>query len=101
MCQDDIVKEFISVNIYNDEWFYSKENFDELLDWISSILIFICAKELWIDTINNNKDYEFEDKIILKIKRIFKIINTVKDLSLKSEYKLEILKQKLSKYLPV
>jgi glycosidase len=40
MLDDNKVKEFIGTNQYQDVWYYSKENFEELVDWLFSLGLF-------------------------------------------------------------
>jgi glycosidase len=82
---DNDVKLFIGVNEYDGKTFYSKENFEELLNWI---ITFYCLE------IMKNENYNSE--IIMKmIDQSFGEYIKIMEFSNRSEYKYEQLKEKL------
>lgn len=90
MLDDKNVKEFIGTNIYLDVWYYSKENFEELVDWLFSLGLFNFMAE-------SNAD-NAEESIIKK--SLTQAVNTsvrLKELSEKSGYEFEKLRNLITK----
>jgi hypothetical protein len=86
MLDDARVKEFIGVNEYQDVWYYSKENFEELVDWLFSLGLFSFMTE----SIADNS----EESLIKR--SLTQAVNTsvrLKEISEKSGYQFEKLKQ--------
>ncbi|NJD22982.1 MAG: alpha-amylase [Melioribacter sp.] len=84
---DDAVKTYLGVNQFENVWYYSKENFEEILKWIFTFYGLETMKdESYVsDTITKLFD--------LSYKKYFEIIEASK----KSEYKLELFKEKVNK----
>ena len=87
LLEDEAVRIYLGVNQFENVWYYSKENFEELLNWIFTFYgLEIMQNESYdSDTITKLFDQSF--------KKYFEIIEASK----KSEYKLEQFKEKLSK----
>ncbi|NOX19387.1 MAG: alpha-amylase [Chlorobi bacterium] len=39
LLNDEFVKLYLGVNLYNDVWYFSKENYEDLVDWIITLLM--------------------------------------------------------------
>ncbi|MGE5403087.1 MAG: alpha-amylase family glycosyl hydrolase [Ignavibacteriales bacterium] len=78
---DEEIKMFIGVNNYGGEWYYSKENLEELNDWRLTLKImnYLCGNSV------DEALFEF-------IKEAYNRNRQLKDISDHSEYKLNILK---------
>jgi glycosidase len=76
------VKKFIGVNEFDGEIFYSKENFELLLDWLFTLSL---LKQKNIDVTNLG--------YMIKLK--FNVYQSIKEISDKSEYKFEKFKDML------
>jgi len=88
---DENVKLFIGVNEYQNIVYYSKENFEELLDWL--LTISILEKMILIileSNPENEEDYKkLHPEIVELINHSFKKYQMVKKLSDESGYRLE------------
>jgi glycosidase len=89
LLDDELVKMFLNVNEYEDVWYYSKENNEDLLEWMFTLsgIHLMYSKE----SENESQDYYEEkalqfNKLILRLKELL-------DISKRSEYKLEKLKE--------
>ena len=82
------VREFMGVNRYEDVWYYSKENFEELLDWFMTLAVasFIASEK--DKTINNKSLINF-------IKDTFHFNRMLKEMSVQSGYRFEVLKKSI------
>ena len=45
LLNDEFVKLFLGVNLYNDVWYFSKENYEDLVDWLATLLMIESAGE--------------------------------------------------------
>lgn len=90
MLSDEQVKLFIGVNEYEGAWYYSKENFEELLDWIFTLAVFSLFRE---ENSGDALPAEAIPKLILAADAIFRI----KEISEQSGYRFERLKEQLQK----
>jgi hypothetical protein len=59
---DDYVRLYLNVNYYEDVWYYSKEAFEELAEWILSISF---VKYLSHESLNNSQVKELITKLFL------------------------------------
>lgn len=82
---DDYVKTYLGVNFHEGIWYYSKENFEELIDWCSSI-----------ELISFNKSKLSSDEILIRTRNIFYMNQYLKEISIKSGYKLEEFEQMIN-----
>lgn len=83
MLEDKEVKEFLGTNLYEGIWYYSKENFEELVDWLFALSLFS-----WFEP-------ELKDakpNLIGKIERLIIVSLKLKELSEASGYQFEKLK---------
>jgi len=85
LLDDEAVRIYLGVNQFENVWYYSKENFEELLNWIFTFYGLELMK---------NDNYEI---ITRKFDQLFKKYFEIIEASKKSEYKLEQLKEKLTK----
>lgn len=85
LLDDSRVKEFIAVNLYQDIWYFSKENYEELIDWLFSLGLFQYLAEA---TKNHRDDLSLKTGII----RAINISLLLKEISEKSGYQFEQLK---------
>jgi hypothetical protein len=85
MLDDECVKNYLQVNLYNNIWYYSKENFDEMLKWIFTFEI-LDLMRLETDSIDN---------LFNLITAEFKKYTELFALSDKSEYKYKMIKDML------
>jgi len=84
LIDDESVRTFLCINRFEGVWYYSKENFENLLNWIL--------------TINGLEIMKNSDAVLIKklFEQSYKKYNEIMEASKKSEYKLEQLKEKLS-----
>ncbi|MCF8242070.1 MAG: hypothetical protein K9J16_11840 [Melioribacteraceae bacterium] len=82
--EDDYVKAFLGVNFYDGIWYFSKENFDELFNWLFTLSIVSLFY-------NKSKDADSS------VKKSFLIYNHIINQSHSSGYKWEELKDHLFK----
>lgn len=89
LLKDYEVRRFIGANLYEGIWYYSKENFEDLVDWLltADILSFI----------EKSEDKSSPAILYTYMKDAFHLNRFLKEASRKSEYQLE----KLIKYLTV
>ena len=82
LLSDPVVQEFLGVNQYNNVWYYSKEHFEELMQWFFTLGFFECylGQAGRPDPGTNNVDQVFE--------RYKKRFNRLNALSEKSGYRL-------------
>jgi glycosidase len=85
LLNDFEVRDFIGVNNYEGILYYSKENFEELLDWLMTLGITSFIANEKDKTINNNNLVNF-------IKVTFHLNRMIKEISRQSGYRLEVLK---------
>jgi glycosidase len=88
MLDDKNVKEFIGTNQYEDVWYYSKENFEEWVDWLFSLGLFSFMTKSIAD---------ISDESLIK-SRITQAVSTsvrLKEISEKSGYQFEKLNQNM------
>jgi glycosidase len=87
LLDNEAVKLYLGVNQFENIWYYSKENFEVLLNWIFTFYGLEIMK---------NENYNSE--IIMKMfDQSFGKYNEIMELSNRSAYKLEQLKEKVSK----
>ena len=99
---DDFIKAYLGVNYYEDIWYYSKENFEELNDWFFTIAIINYQKNV---TKLRLSDLTKKDTSIVKEKtknpmteifyKVGYIRYYIQTIAIKSEYKFELLKDLL------
>ncbi|MDP2424622.1 MAG: alpha-amylase family glycosyl hydrolase [Bacteroidales bacterium] len=85
---DPWVKNFIGTNQYEQVWYYSKENFEELVGWLFTASLFCYFKEDFFD----NNDPELAISVFLQSAKLALLL---KETSEKSGYKYEKLKQNI------
>ena len=82
---DDFVRTYLGVNFHKDIWYFSKENFEELFDWLATIAL----------TEIEFAKFEQSDKV-MQIKNILLINRYFKDAAKLAGYKLEELEQMIN-----
>jgi hypothetical protein len=91
LLNENIVREFISVNEFEDVVYFSKENFNELIEWLLTLSI--------LDLIYKSKTAQEEKlnkgELVISLKNLYKVFQDITDLSARSEYKLEDFKNYL------
>ncbi|MCX6151939.1 MAG: alpha-amylase family glycosyl hydrolase [Ignavibacteriales bacterium] len=90
LLNDFDVRDFLGVNKHEGIWYYSKENFEELLDWLLTLEAVSYIEKVKDKTVDNKELINF-------LKDIFHLNKTLKEISLQSGYKLEDLKDNISK----
>lgn len=90
MLDDAYVKEFIGVNLYQDVWYYSKENFEELVDWLFSLGLFSFIAESIAD---NAEESMIKAGLIQAVNTSVRL----KEISEKSGYQFEKLRNLIIK----
>ena len=79
------VRDFIGVNRYEEVWYFSKENFEELLDWLMTLAV--------TAFIANEKDKSLNNKNLTDfLKASFHLNRMLKEISVQSGYRFEVLK---------
>ena len=91
LLDDGNVQAYLDANKFEKVWYYSKENFEELLDWLLTLSGISMMKVE--EKVKMKKDY-FEEKS-KHFKQNYSCYQTLVDISKKSEYKLERLKHLL------
>ena len=88
MLSDEKVKAFIGVNEYEGVWYYSKENFGELLDWVftMSVFSFFCKE---------NQGNVLPRETISKLIKEAETICRMKEVSEQTGYRFEKLTEQL------
>ncbi|PKL82943.1 MAG: hypothetical protein CVV24_07585 [Ignavibacteriae bacterium HGW-Ignavibacteriae-3] len=91
--KNEIVLRYIGINQFEGVWYYSKENFEELFDWLftlSSLQLMNCDHD-------ESRAYEecFEEKLI-EFNSYSEKLREIMQISEKSEYKFETLINNLS-----
>jgi hypothetical protein len=85
------VCEFISVNEFENMIYFSKENFNELLEWNLTLSV--------LDLIYQGKTGKVEglnrEELVSRLKSLYSVFQEINDLSARSEYKLEDFKDYL------
>jgi len=81
MLEKEKVKMLLGINFYEGIWYYSKENFEEMIEWMLTLSFIDLLK---IDKGKNGKE---------KILTAFSFYEWIKRSSEKSEYKVEVLKE--------
>ncbi len=99
---DDFIKAYLGVNYYESIWYYSKENFEELNDWFFTIAVIKYQKDITnlnLKNLNSKNVTLSTTKVTNPMIDIFYKVGYVRyfmDLiSVKSEYKFELLKDLL------
>ncbi|HHN47629.1 MAG TPA: alpha-amylase, partial [Bacteroidales bacterium] len=82
MLDDPQLKEFLGVNQYQDVWYYSKENFEELVDWLFALGLFELFREENMQAIS-------PEKIKSKIEQAVRFAISLKETSERSGYRFE------------
>jgi len=78
LIHDDFVRTYLGVNFYEGVWYFSKEKFEELIDWMATISL-----------VRNAASVKKEDELIIRIKNILYINSYLKDAAENAGYKLE------------
>jgi glycosidase len=91
LLDDKRVREFISVNEFENTVYFSKENFNELIEWLLTLSV--------LDLMNQAKTGKHEsinkEAIVKNLQSIYKVFEEINVLSARSEYKLEDFKDYL------
>ncbi|MFH0733258.1 MAG: alpha-amylase family glycosyl hydrolase [bacterium] len=102
---DDFIKAYLGVNYYEDVWYYSKENFEELIDWFfTGALITYASASFAKNSIEGIKSQEIAVKVTAEtinlpiemsviLEKISYLRFYISSLAVKSEYKFEELKE--------
>ncbi len=80
LLKDEDVKQFIGINLYQDVWYYSKENFEELADWLFALRLFSMFKPLQVAS---------EPELVREIEKLITASLKLKELSEASGYQFE------------
>jgi len=85
LLEENRVCEFISVNEFENIVYFSKENFNELIEWLLTLSI--------LDLIYQSKTVKNEElskeDLITSLKSLYRVFQEMNELSVRSEYKLE------------
>lgn len=82
LLKDDFVRTFLGVNFYNDIWYFSKEKFEDLINWLTTVAL---HKSFYLS--------EDEKSRTIMMKNIFFINNYLKETAKLSSYMLDELEQ--------
>lgn len=94
LLRDEKVKRYIGANYYQETWFYSKEQFEELLTWLFSAAVF----DYFMDH-HKNTDLLLEEEKALLLKADLKLMDLICNLSENATYKLNVLINSLEELL--
>ena len=89
LLRNNIVQTFIGVNLYEGILYFSKENFEELLDWLFTIAVI----NISTPAKSQKGKKEYFDKMIL----LLEFIDHIKEWAVNSGFQLEILLDKFTK----
>lgn len=104
LLENEFVRAYIGINYYQDVWYYSKENYEELLDWIFTLysLKYIVQREDELKKVltkSKNGKLTEDDKPLIplqeKILKAYFVFDYLKTLSKQSGYKLESFKTRI------
>ncbi|MHB8871762.1 MAG: hypothetical protein ACYC5G_04880, partial [Candidatus Doudnabacteria bacterium] len=93
LLDNDLVRNYLGVNQHEDIWYYSKENFEDLIDWIFTFA------GLKLMNCESGEEKTLEECLEEKTKLFKTYQEKLKEIlttSHKAEYKLEELKEKLT-----
>ncbi len=79
---EPLAKTYLNINAYQGTLFFSKESFDELMDWFFSIAIF--------ELLKLKPSEESFEKTELKIMEMFKLSDEIKNMAIKSGFKVDL-----------
>jgi hypothetical protein len=85
------VCEYLGVNEFENTVYFSKENFDELLEWNFTLSILDLIYQTKIGKVEGLNREEF----VSRLKSLYNVFQEINDLSARSEYKLEDFKNYL------
>jgi len=77
-----VVKSYLNINTYQETEYFGKENFDELVEWFFSIVIF--------ELLKLKPSQENFEKTGIKILEMFKLSDEIKSIAVKCGFKLDI-----------
>ena len=80
LLEDEYVKSFLGVNYFEGLWYFSKENFETLLDWLFTLIL--------LDYLETRKKAPSDEELFKVIHLINSFFGQVRILSEKSDYKL-------------
>lgn len=90
LLSDEKVKRYIGANLYQETWFYSREQFEELLTWLFSAAIF----DYFVEKRKGEELLSDEEKALL-LKADLKLLQLIRSLSENAVYKLNVLKNSM------
>ena len=85
LMEDELVRTFLGVNNHDGIWYYSKERFEDLINWFATLQLIECSAE----------GLELPE-IEVQVRNIFHLANYFKEASLQSGYKLEVLEEMIT-----
>ena len=88
LLETEMARDFLGMNLYKDVWYYSREHFEELLQWLFSITFFDFFRQP-----APFQDLELQDLVILSVKYYLQL----SEVSNKSDYKVKNLQQTLGR----
>lgn len=91
LLDENLVREFISVNEFENTVYFSKENFNELTQWLFTISVLDLVYHYKFD----NKERLSKNDLTGNLQNLFKVFNEINNLSVRAEYKLEDFKDYL------
>ncbi|GJQ62235.1 MAG: hypothetical protein SCALA702_12880 [Melioribacteraceae bacterium] len=106
LLENEYVKTYIGVNYYEGVWYYSKENFEELLNWIFTLtsIKYIVLRDAEIEKQKKAKASRKSKQQLIplqeKILKAYFVIDYLKAVSKRSGYKLEVFKEKIAESKP-
>ncbi|MDP4172974.1 MAG: alpha-amylase family glycosyl hydrolase [Bacteroidota bacterium] len=83
LISDVEIRQYIGTNYYQGEWYYSKENLEELSDWMFTIRL--------LNYLSTDGNASNNEKLLSFVKNAYHLNKFIKDVSSHSEYKLSIL----------
>jgi hypothetical protein len=86
---DPDASELLNINEYQNIKYYSKENLEELIDWIYTINVMLAFREAGKEGVTST--------LSQKIDSFYRIAKDFKKMSVSSRYELELLLEKLQK----
>ncbi|MBW6497760.1 MAG: hypothetical protein K0B09_05190 [Bacteroidales bacterium] len=90
LLSDEKVKRYIGANLYQETWFYSREQFEELLTWLFSAAIF----DYFVED-RKGEDLLTDEEKALLLKADLKLLQMIRSLSENAVYKLNVLKNSI------
>jgi len=100
MLKDEYVRYYLGVNYYEEIWYYSKEKFEILIDWLfttAAVREYSAIFQELKTTSTKNERIKAENNVIQKLEKYYLVTAHIKSLADESGYKIDNLIDRLKK----